>query len=64
MKGIVNYYEADPEMINSVEGWVVNEVDGKSSYFVEEDCLEMEQMEQPQQAEVWHLLTGVLEGLD
>ena len=37
MKGIVNYYEADPEMINSVEGWVVNEVDGKSSYFVEEE---------------------------
>ena len=37
MRGIVNYYEADPEMINSVEGWVVNEVDGKSSYFVEEE---------------------------
>lgn len=37
MRGLIYYYEADPEMINSVTGWVVKDIDNNSSYFVEEE---------------------------
>lgn len=37
MRGLIYYYEADPEMINSVTGWVVKGMDNNSSYFVEEE---------------------------
>ena len=35
MKGIIRYFEEDPEFINSVEGWVVKTED--SSYFLVEE---------------------------
>ena len=35
MKGIIEYYDADPDFINSVEGWIVKSLDNKrESYFV------------------------------
>ena len=30
MKGILNYYEADPDFFNSVEGWSIKPIDDKS----------------------------------
>ena len=38
MRGIIEYYDADPEFINSVEGWVVKSIDRRfESYFVCEE---------------------------
>ena len=38
MKGIIEHYEADPELVNSVEGWVVKSIDDRfESYFVCEE---------------------------
>jgi hypothetical protein len=38
MKGIIEYYDADPELVNSVEGWVVKSIDDRfESYFVCEE---------------------------
>jgi hypothetical protein len=35
MKGIIEYYDADPNFINSVEGWIVKSLDNKrESYFI------------------------------
>jgi len=38
MKGIIEYYDADPNFINSVEGWIVKSLDNKrESYFICEE---------------------------
>jgi len=38
MRGIIEHYEADPELVNSVEGWVVKSIDDRfESYFVCEE---------------------------
>jgi hypothetical protein len=38
MRGIIEHYDADPEFVNSVEGWVVKSIDDRfESYFVCEE---------------------------
>jgi hypothetical protein len=38
MRGIIEHYDADPELVNSVEGWVVKSIDDRfESYFVCEE---------------------------
>ena len=38
MRGIIEHYDADPELVNSVEGWVVKSIDYRfESYFVCEE---------------------------
>jgi hypothetical protein len=38
MRGIIKHYDADPELVNSVEGWVVKSIDNRfESYFVCEE---------------------------
>jgi hypothetical protein len=38
MRGIIEHYDADPELVNSVEGWVVKSIDDRfENYFVCEE---------------------------